>query len=218
MKALDLTLYFVTDSTDKTENEFLEIIEEACKGGVTLVQLREKERSELDYLLLSQKVKQITDRFDIPLIIDDRIDIAIAADAAGVHVGQNDIPVKYARQILGKNKIVGATVKTIEQARIAKEEGADYFGVGAIYPTTTKVVTILTEVSMLNEISCETNMPVAAIGGLNQTNIDVLYDSMADGIAVVSAIMKSENPRESARTLKEQVQNNFKKLKKASYK
>ena len=218
MKALDLTLYFVTDSTDKTENEFLKIIEEACKGGVTLVQLREKERSELDYLLLSQKVKQITDRFDIPLIIDDRIDIAIAADAAGVHVGQNDIPVKYARQILGKNKIVGATVKTIEQARIAKEEGADYFGVGAIYPTTTKVVTILTEVSMLNEISCETNMPVAAIGGLNQTNIDVLYDSMADGIAVVSAIMKSENPRESARTLKEQVQNNFKKLKKASYK
>ncbi|MCL2230769.1 MAG: thiamine phosphate synthase [Treponema sp.] len=218
MKALDLTLYFVTDSTDKTEDEFLKIIEEACKGGVTLVQLREKERSGLDYLILSQKVKQITDSFDIPLIIDDRIDIAIAADAAGVHVGQSDIPVKYARQILGKNKIVGATVKTVEQARIAKEEGADYFGVGAIYPTTTKVVTILTEVSMLNEIFCETNMPVAAIGGLNQTNIDVLYDSMADGIAVVSAIMKSENPRESARALKEQVQNNFKKLKKASYK
>jgi len=218
MKALDLTLYFVTDSTDKTENEFLKIIEEACKGGVTLVQLREKERSGLDYLMLSLKVKQITDRFNIPLIIDDRIDIAIAADAAGVHVGQSDIPVKYARQILGKNKIVGATVKTVEQARIAKEEGADYFGVGAIYPTTTKVVTILTEVSMLNEISCETNMPVVAIGGLNQTNIDVLYDSMADGIAIVSAIMKSENPRESARALKEQVLNNFKKFKKASCK
>jgi len=212
MKAIDLTLYFVTDSTNKSEEEFLEIIEEACEGGVTLVQLREKEKSGRDYLMLSQKVKQITDRFNIPLIIDDRIDIALACDASGVHVGQSDIPVKYARQILGNNKIVGATAKTTEQAKIAKEEGADYLGVGAIYPTTTKVVTIITEVSMLNKISCETNMPIAAIGGLNQNNIHILYDSMADGIAVVSAIMKSENPRESARALKEQVQKNFKKF------
>ena len=211
MKDLDLTLYFVTDSSGKTDADFLEIVRLACEGGVTLVQLREKEKSGLDYFNLAKKVKQITDMYKIPLIIDDRVDIAMAVDAAGVHVGQKDIPVKYVRKILGKNKIIGATAKTVEQAKKAKEEGADYLGVGAIYPTTTKVITIITEVSMLNEIAVQTNMPIAAIGGLNETNIHVLYDSMADGIAVVSAIMKSDNPCQTAKSLKKQVQMNFKK-------
>ena len=211
MRKPDLTLYFVTDSTDKTEQEFLEIIEQSCEGGVTLVQLREKEKSGLEYFTLAEKVKQITDKHEIPLIIDDRVDIAMAVDAAGVHVGQRDIPVYAARKLLGENKIVGATAKTAAQARKAKEEGADYLGVGAIYPTTTKVVTIITEVSTLNEIVLQTGMPVVAIGGLNASNIHVLYDSMADGIAVVSAIMKSENPRDTAKALKRQVLENFKK-------
>jgi len=212
MKTLDLTLYFVTDSSEKPEAGFLEIVKQACEGGVTIVQLREKEKSGLDYFNLAKKIKQITDMYKIPLIIDDRIDIAMAVDAAGVHLGQKDIPVKDARRILGKNKIIGATAKTVEQAKKAKEEGADYLGVGAIYPTTTKVITIITEVSMLNEIAVQTNMPVAAIGGLNETNIHVLYDSMADGIAVVSAIMKSDNPCETVKSLKKQVQMNFKKF------
>jgi len=213
MKDLDLTLYLVTDSNGKTDSEFLETIRQACEGGVTLVQLREKEKSGLEYFLLAQKVKQITDQFKIPLIIDDRADIAMAVDAAGVHLGKIDMPVKYARKILGENKIIGATAKTVEQAIAAKEEGADYLGTGAIYPTTTKVVTVITEVSMLNKIVVETNMPVAAIGGLNASNMSILYDSLADGIAVVTAIMKSDNPYEAAKTLKNQVLNNFKKYK-----
>jgi len=212
MKNLDLTLYLVTDSSDKTEAEFLNIINKACEGGVTLLQLREKEKSGLEYLNLAKKVKQITDKYNIPLIIDDRIDIAVAVDAAGVHVGQSDIPVRYARKMLGENKIIGATAKTVEQAIIAKEEGADYFGTGAIYPTTTKVVTVLTEVSMLNEIVVKTDMPTVAIGGLNASNMHILYDSLADGIAVVTAIMKSDNPYETAKSLKNQVLTNFKKF------
>ena len=213
MKKLDLTLYFVTDSTDRTEKDFLEILKQACEGGVTLVQLREKDKSGLEYLDLAEKVKQITDQYKIPLIINDRVDITMAVDAAGVHLGQMDIPVYAARKLLGEDKIIGATAKTVIQAKKAKEEGADYLGVGAIYPTTTKVITVITEVSTLNEIAVQTNMPVAAIGGLNSSNIHVLYDSMADGIAAVSAIMKSENPCDTVKSLKRQVLENFKKKK-----
>ena len=212
---LDLTLYLVTDSTGKSETEFLEIINQACMGGVTLVQLREKDRTGLEYMRLAEKVKQVTDRYNIPLIIDDRVDIAMAVDAAGVHVGQSDIPVYAARKLLGGNKIVGATAKTVEQAKRAKEEGADYLGVGAIYPTTLKVITVLTEVSTLNDISAQTNMPIAAIGGLNCENMHVLYDSGADGIAVVSAIMRSPDPCAAAKALKKQVRENFKKIQKS---
>jgi len=211
MRNPDLTLYFITDSMGMTEEHFLEVVEQACKGGVTLVQLREKEKSGREYFNLAQKVKRITDQYDIPLIIDDRVDIAMAVDAAGVHVGQTDIPVSAARALMGENKIIGATAKTVAQAQKAAEEGADYLGVGAIYPTTTKVVTIITEVSTLNEIVVQTGMPVVAIGGLNASNIQVLYDSMADGIAVVSAIMKSENPRDAVALLKRQVMENFRK-------
>jgi thiamine-phosphate pyrophosphorylase len=213
MKNLDLTLYLVTDSTNKSEREFLEIIKQACDGGVTLVQLREKERTGLDYMKLAEKVKQVTDKYNIPLLIDDRVDIAMAVDASGVHVGQTDVPVYAARKILGSNKIIGATAKTVEQAKTAKEQGADYLGVGAIYPTNTKVITKITEVSTLNDIYAHTNMPVVAIGGLNASNMHVLYDSMADGIAVVSAIMNSTRPCETARALKQQVLMNFKKFK-----
>lgn len=149
---LDLTLYLVTDSMQFEEACFLNKIEEACKGGVTLVQLREKEKSGKDFYTLAQKVKAITDTYDIPLIIDDRVDIALAVDAAGVHLGQSDLPIDVARHILGPDKIIGATAKTVPQALKAMKKGADYLGVGAIYPTTTKVATVITEVSTLNEI------------------------------------------------------------------
>ena len=204
-------MYFVTDSTGMDEKDFLEIVKQACDGGVTLVQLREKDKDGGEYLNLAQKVKQITDQYGIPLIINDRVDIAMAIDAAGVHVGQSDMPVYAVRKLVGANKIIGATVKTVEQAQKAKAEGADYLGVGAIYPTTTKVITVITEVSTLNEIAAQTNMPVVAIGGLNDSNMHVLYNSKADGIAVVSAIMKSKNPCDTAKKLKKQVLENFRK-------
>ena len=202
----DLTLYLVTDSTYHTEESFLWTIEEACKGGVTLLQIREKERSGRDYLALARKVKEITDRYDIPLIVDDRIDIALTVDAAGVHVGRSDIPVCEARRLLGSGKIVGATAKTVEQAKEAFAEGADYLGVGAIYPTTTKVITVLTEVSTLNAICKAVPIPAVAIGGLNKENMDILKGGCMSGVAVVSAIMKATEPRLAAEELKKKIQ------------
>lgn len=202
MNPVDLTLYLVTDSTYHTEESFLHTVEEACIGGATIVQLREKSGSSRDYLNQALKVKEITDRYHIPLIIDDRIDIALACDAAGVHVGQSDLPVSYARRLLGQDKIVGATAKTVPQALEAYEQGADYLGVGAMFPTTTKVVTILTAPATLTEIRHTVPIPVVAIGGLNRGNMDILKDTAADGIAVVSAIMKAEDPRSAAEELK----------------
>lgn len=203
MKKLDTTMYFITDSTNYTEEEFLRRVEKACKGGVTLVQLREKERTTREYLSLAEKVHEITQRYNIPLIIDDRIDVALAVNAEGVHVGQSDMPVRIARLLMGMDKIVGATAKTVPQAVEAYEQGADYLGVGAIYPTTTKVKTVLTSVDTLKEIVKAVPIKVNAIGGLNKDNIHVLKGSGIDGICTVSAIMKAENPCVAAKELME---------------
>lgn len=203
MKKLDTTMYFITDSTNYSEAEFLRRIEEACKGGVTLLQLREKDKTTRDYLSLAEKVHTITMRYDIPLIIDDRVDIALAINAEGVHVGQSDLPVKFARQLMGTDKIVGATAKTVPQAVEAYEQGAAYLGVGAIYPTTTKVKTVLTSVDTLKEIVKAVPIKVNAIGGLNKDNIHVLNGTGIDGICVVSAIMKADDPFTAAKELRE---------------
>ena len=198
---LDCSLYLVTDSSGLDEKDFLNKIEEACMSGVTLVQLREKNKDGREYLNLAFKVKEVTDKYNIPLIIDDRIDIAMIVDAAGVHLGQSDINIKYARKLLGKDKIIGATTKTLEQAREAVKEGADYLGVGAIYPTTTKVKTVITEIKTLNEICENVDIPVVAIGGLNAENCNVLNGSKINGIAVVSAIMKTKDIKSAVENL-----------------
>ncbi|MBQ8790351.1 MAG: thiamine phosphate synthase [Ruminiclostridium sp.] len=203
MKKLDTTMYFITDSTNYAEEEFLNRIEEACKGGVTLIQLREKDKTTREYLSLAQKVHEITRRYGIPLIIDDRVDVALAVDAEGVHVGQSDMPVSIARSLMGKDKIVGATAKTVPQALEAYNQGADYLGVGAIYPTTTKVKTVLTSVDTLKEIVKAVPIKVNAIGGLNKDNIGILKGSSIDGICAVSAIMKADDPCKAAKELRE---------------
>ena len=203
MKKLDTTMYFITDSTNYSEEEFLRRVEEACKGGITLLQLREKERTTREYLSLAEKVHEITMRYDIPLIIDDRVDVALAVNAEGVHVGQSDMPVAIVRKLMGTDKIVGATAKTVPQALEAYKQGADYLGVGAIYPTTTKVKTVLTSVDTLKEIVKAVPIKVNAIGGLNKDNIHVLKGSGIDGICAVSAIMKADNPCIAAKELKE---------------
>ena len=202
MKEFDTTLYFITDSTGFSEREFLYRVEEACKGGVTLLQLREKDRTTREYLALAEKVHEITQRCNIPLIIDDRVDVALAVDAEGVHVGQSDMPVYAARKLMGENKIIGATAKTVAQAVEAYEQGADYLGVGAIYPTTTKVKTVLTSTDTLKKIVRAVPIKVNAIGGLNKDNIHILKDSGIDGICVVSSIMKADGPEAAAKELK----------------
>ena len=178
MKKFDSSLYFITDSTNYTEEEFLFRVEQALKGGATLLQLREKEKSTREYMDLAEKVHEIAKRYNVPLIIDDRVDVALAIDAEGVHVGASDMPVATARKLMGENKIVGA-----------------------IYPTTTKVVTVLTSTETLEAITKAVPIPVNAIGGLNKDNIDILKGIGISGICVVSAIMKAENPEKEAETL-----------------
>lgn len=202
MKNIDTTLYFITDSTSVPEERFLPTVEAACKGGATLIQLREKNKSTREYMDLALATHEITKRYGVPLIIDDRVDVALAIDAEGVHVGQTDMPVKMARQLMGPDKIVGATTKTVPHALEAYEQGADYLGVGAIYPTTTKVVTILTSVDTLKQIVKAVPIKVNAIGGLNKDNIDVLKGSGIAGICAVSAIMKAADPEKATRELR----------------
>lgn len=194
-------LYFITDSTKYEKDEFLRRVEAALKGGVTLVQLREKERSTREYLELANEVHKLTLKYNVPLIIDDRLDVAMAADTEGVHLGQSDLPVNIARRLFGPDKIIGATAKTVEQALEAYEQGADYLGVGAIYPTTTKVKTILTSTEMLDKICHAVPIPANAIGGLNKDNIDVLKGIPIAGVCVVSAIMKADDPQKAAEEL-----------------
>lgn len=200
---LDTSLYFITDSSGFSEEEFLKRVEEALLGGVTILQLREKNKTTREYISLAEKVHSITKKYNVPLIIDDRVDVALAMGAEGVHLGADDMDIATARKIMGENKIIGATAKMVERAISAYNEGADYLGVGAIYPTTTKVKTKITSVETLKEIVKAVPIPVNAIGGLNCDNIHVLKDSGISGICVVSAIMKAENPKCAAQKLKE---------------
>lgn len=202
MSKFNSSLYFITDSTPYSEEEFLHRVGEALAGGATLLQLREKERTTREYLQLAARVHEIALKYQVPLIIDDRVDVALAVGAEGVHVGQSDLPVADARRLMGPDKIVGATTKTVPQALEAYEQGADYLGVGAIYPTTTKVKTILTSTDTLREICEAVPIAVNAIGGLNKDNIDVLEGIPIAGICVVSAIMKAADPRQAAQQLK----------------
>ena len=202
MKKFDSSLYFITDSTNYTEEEFLYRVEQALQGGITLLQLREKTKSTREYIELAAKVHEITKQYNVPLIIDDRVDVALAIDAEGVHVGAGDMPVATARKLMGNDKIVGATAKTVPWAMEAYEQGADYLGVGAIYPTTTKVKTVLTSTDTLRDICNAVPIPVNAIGGLNNGNMDVLAGIPIAGICVVSAIMKADDPRQAATALK----------------
>ncbi|WP_051538142.1 thiamine phosphate synthase [Butyrivibrio proteoclasticus] len=202
-----LRLYLVTDSTNKDEREFLSALEAAIQGGVSFVQIREKTKTTREYMDLVTKALAITRKHGVPLIVDDRVDIALATDADGVHLGQDDMPVAIARRILGSGKIIGATTKTVDQALLAYNEGADYLGVGAIYPTTTKVKTILTSVETLNDICSAVPIPVNAIGGLNKDNLHVLKGSPIAGICVVSAIMKADDQRQAASELLSTVNN-----------
>lgn len=207
MKKFDTGLYFITDSTGFSEEEFLQRVEAALQGGVSLLQLREKAGSTREYLELAEKVHALAKKYSVPLIIDDRLDVAMAIDAEGVHLGQSDMPVATARRLWGEDKLIGATAKTVEQAVEAYEQGADYLGVGAIYPTTTKVKTILTSVDTLRDICNAVPIPVNAIGGLNKDNIDVLQGVPIEGICVVSAVMKADNPEFAVDELRKSMRN-----------
>ena len=202
MNPFDTSLYLITDSTGLTEEDFLACTEAALRGGVTFLQIREKEKTTREYLALAQKVHTLAGKYGVPLVIDDRVDIALAVGAEGVHLGQSDMPICLARKLLGPDRIIGATAKTVPQAQEAWAQGADYLGVGAIYPTSTKVKTVLTSTDTLRDICGAVPIPVNAIGGLTRDNLAVLSGIPIAGICVVSAIMRSPDPALAAARLK----------------
>ena len=188
-----LKLYLVTNRYQDSLENFLEKVETACRSGVTIVQLREKNFTTNQYYQLAKQVKEITDAYQVPLIIDDRLDVCLAVDAAGLHIGDDELPVSVARQVLGPEKILGVTAKTVERALEAEESGADYLGTGAIFPTTTKENAPITLISTLKTICQRVAIPVVAIGGLTSENIDQLIDTGIAGVAVVRDLMQAED-------------------------
>ena len=188
-----LRLYLVTNRYQDSLESFLEKVETACRSGVTIIQLREKNLTTNQYYQLAKQVKEITDAYQVPLIIDDRLDICLAVDAAGLHIGDDELPVSVARQVLGPEKILGVTAKTVKRALEAEEGGADYLGTGAIFPTTTKENAPITLISTLKTICQRVAIPVVAIGGLTSENIDQLIDTGIAGVAVVRDLMQAED-------------------------
>ena len=188
-----LRLYLVTNRYQDSVERFLEKVEMACRSGVTIVQLREKNLTTNQYYQLAKQVKEITDAYQVPLIIDDRLDVCLAVDAAGLHIGDDELPVSVARQVLGPDKILGVTAKTVKRALEAEEGGADYLGTGAIFPTTTKKNAPITLISTLKTICQRVAIPVVAIGGLTSENIDQLIGTGIAGVAVVRDLMQAED-------------------------
>ena len=188
-----LRLYLVTNRYQDSLESFLEKVETACRSGVTIVQLREKNLTTNQYYQLAKQVKEITDAYQIPLIIDDRLDICLAVDAAGLHIGDDELPVSVARKVLGPEKILGVTAKTVKRALEAETSGADYLGTGAIFPTTTKENAPITLISTLKTICQTVAIPVVAIGGLTSENIDLLIGTGIAGVAVVRDLMQAED-------------------------
>ena len=188
-----LRLYLVTNRYQDSLESFLEKVETACRSGVTIVQLREKNLTTNQYYQLAKQVKEITDGYQVPLIIDDRLDVCLAVDAAGLHIGDDELPVSVARKVLGPEKILGVTAKTVKRALEAEESGADYLGTGAIFPTTTKENAPITLISTLKTICQRVAIPVVAIGGLTSENIDQLIGTGIAGVAVVRDLMQAED-------------------------
>ena len=188
-----LRLYLVTNRYQDSLENFLEKVETACRLGVTIIQLREKNLTTNQYYQLAKQVKEITDAYQVPLIIDGRLDICLAVDAAGLHIGDDELPVSVARKVLGPEKILGVTAKTVKRALEAETSGADYLGTGAIFPTTTKENAPITLISTLKTICQTVAIPVVAIGGLTSENIDQLIGTGIVGVAVVRDLMQAED-------------------------
>ena len=189
----DLKLYLVTDSPILKGRDFYKCIEEAIKSGVTIVQLREKNLDGKEFLEKAIKLRELTKKYNISLIINDRIDIAMIVDADGVHIGQSDIDSISARKLLGKDKIIGVSVRTLEEARIAKENGADYLGIGAMFSTSTKIDAKQVSFDTLDLIIKEIKLPFVLIGGITLDNVKELKKFNPDGYALVSGILSTDN-------------------------
>ena len=196
---VNYSLYLITDRKVLSGKELLASIEDAIKGGVTLVQLREKNITANDYYSLALKVKELVRKYQIPLIINDRVDIALAVDADGVHLGPEDLPITIARKLLGPNKIIGASANCVEEAVAFQSQGADYLGIGALFPTETKSNTEHVSLNQLKIIKEAVHIPLVGIGGINIDNAPSVKATGVNGIALASAILGSDNIFEAAK-------------------
>ncbi len=198
---IDYTLYLVTDRDWMSTATLEEAVEQAILGGCTLVQLREKTASSLEFYKNALSVKVITDKYNVPLIINDRVDIALAIDAAGVHVGQSDLPATIIRKILGNDKIIGVSANSVDMAIKARQEGADYIGVGALYSTSTKTdVNVICKEELIR-IRKAVTIPIVGIGGINKENAVNLAATGIDGIAIVTAVLAQKDIANAAKEL-----------------
>lgn len=198
----DYSLYLVTDRMRMSTRTLGEAVEQAVIGGCTLVQLREKEIPALDFYMLALEIKKITDRYGIPLIINDRIDIAMATGAGGVHIGQRDIPADIARKVIGRDMLLGVSVGSVAEAIDAVKAGADYLGVGAMFPTGTKPDAVFVSMEELGRIRKAVDIPIVVIGGISKENAMLFQPMGIDGLAVVSAVIAQPNIKKSAADLK----------------
>lgn len=198
----ELCLYAITDRTWLGGRTLKEVAEQALQGGVTCLQLREKELEEDKFLQEARELRELCKRYKVPFIVNDRVDIALACDADGVHLGQSDLEAGHARELLGPDKIIGVSAKTVEDALHAQERGADYLGVGAVFGTTTKKDATNITVDMLRAICQAVSIPVVAIGGITQENLPQLAGTGIAGPAVISAIFAKEDIREAAEALR----------------
>lgn len=206
MDKRNLLLYAITDCKRSKDAVLYEQIEQALCGGATLIQLREKEIDEYKFEKEIKEIKKLCNRFSVPLIINDYVELALRSGADGVHVGKSDMPVDQIRKLAGKDFIIGATTKTIEQAKAAEENGADYLGVGAVFPTNTKENVIRITIPQLKEIVLSTNLPSVAIGGIKLSNMHLLKDCGADGIAVVTAVFAADDIKKATEELRKEAE------------
>ncbi|MEX6700040.1 thiamine phosphate synthase [Peribacillus frigoritolerans] len=200
MSQIDLSLYLVTEESIAIE-ELTKIIAQSVSGGVSIVQLREKNNSSLSFYEKASALKQLLNELSIPLIINDRVDIALAVGADGIHIGQDDLPLPIVKKMVPEDMIVGVSVSTLEEALEAERNGADYIGVGSVFPTKTKQDATLMALEDLGEICRGVSIPAVAIGGITADNISALSDSGLSGTAVVSAIMNADNPKTASESL-----------------
>ena len=198
----DYSLYLVTDRMRMSTKTLGEAVEQAVIGGCTMVQLREKEILSLDFYVLASEMKKITDRYGIPLIINDRMDIAMAVGAAGIHIGQKDIPADIARKVIGKDMLLGVSAVSAAEAVNAAKAGADYLGVGAMFPTGTKTDASHVSMEELGGIRKTVDIPIVVIGGISKENAMLFQPMGIDGLAVVSAVIAQPDIKKSAADLK----------------
>lgn len=204
-----LKIYAVTDRYWLNGRELKDDVEKAIKGGATMVQLREKELAFDSFVKEAFEIKEVCKKYDVPFIINDSLDVFLAVDADGIHVGQNDMQADLVRQKIGPNKILGVSAETVDEAILAEKMGADYLGVGTIFNTTTKLDAITVSLKTLTEICHSVDIPVVAIGGISLNNIKDLKDTMIDGISIVSAIFAAKDIEKATRDLDKEVDKIF---------